>query len=284
MLQTKSASLRPFVYISAEDIFRPFIPARYVSTKREAESEILRRCQDSWTHEDSAAIRPVLVRPGLMYHPHIRPLTTPLAVALDVSSSLHRRFGLPLPFSSTGALGSFAESLRIPPIHVDQVAECVARAVENTEVEGVVDTRRMRQWVGLDKPDVSPLVASVGSRPPPSPSSPFGQAATRSFHTSARRLASVAAADVDSATAFSVTPPSLEALTADEDFGPETELIPIEQASINVTRAALAQLRKIAAKEPDNKALALRLAVESGGCHGYQYKMDLTEQEKAVDD
>lgn len=28
---------RPFVYVSAEDIFRPFIPARYIETKREAE-------------------------------------------------------------------------------------------------------------------------------------------------------------------------------------------------------------------------------------------------------
>ena len=31
---------RPFVYISAEDIFRPVIPARYIETKREAEEGI----------------------------------------------------------------------------------------------------------------------------------------------------------------------------------------------------------------------------------------------------
>lgn len=31
---------RPFVYISAEDIFRPFISARYIETKREAEKAI----------------------------------------------------------------------------------------------------------------------------------------------------------------------------------------------------------------------------------------------------
>lgn len=224
-----------------------------------------------------------------MYHPHIRPLTTPLAVALDVSSSLHRRFGLPLPFSSSspgpfGALGSMAESLRIPPIHVDQVAECVARAVEMPEVEGVLDTRKMRHWVGLDKPEPSPLVTSFGSRPPPPPTSPFGQTSARGLHTSARRSASAAITDATPAPTFSVTPPSFDALSADEDFGPETELIPADQAGINVTQAAFAQLCKIAAREPDNKSLALRLAVESGGCHGYQYKMDLTEQEKAVDD
>lgn len=31
---------RPFVYISAEDIFRPIVPARYIETKREAERGI----------------------------------------------------------------------------------------------------------------------------------------------------------------------------------------------------------------------------------------------------
>ena len=33
---------RPFVYISAEDIFRPIIPAAYIETKREAEKQIER--------------------------------------------------------------------------------------------------------------------------------------------------------------------------------------------------------------------------------------------------
>jgi len=34
---------KTFVYISAEDIFRPVIPARYITTKREAEKEIARQ-------------------------------------------------------------------------------------------------------------------------------------------------------------------------------------------------------------------------------------------------
>lgn len=36
----QSKGSRPFVYISAEDIFRPIIPARYIETKREAEAGI----------------------------------------------------------------------------------------------------------------------------------------------------------------------------------------------------------------------------------------------------
>jgi len=35
------------VYISAEDIFRPVIPARYITTKREAEKEIASLCEAS---------------------------------------------------------------------------------------------------------------------------------------------------------------------------------------------------------------------------------------------
>lgn len=35
-----SSKPRPFVYVSAEDIFRPVISARYIETKREAERGI----------------------------------------------------------------------------------------------------------------------------------------------------------------------------------------------------------------------------------------------------
>lgn len=31
---------RPFIYISAEDIFRPIVPSTYIDTKREAEEQI----------------------------------------------------------------------------------------------------------------------------------------------------------------------------------------------------------------------------------------------------
>lgn len=217
MLETPTSATppRPFVYVSAEDIFRPIVPDGYIRTKRQAEQAILALCADSQqraqvdeTHVDGGAIMPVLVRPGrfpdliprpssvdgqisgLMYHPHERPLSTPLAVLLDVTSRIHSRmpFALPLPSSPPPlsrsspssrssplqVLGALGASLQVPPIHVDHVAECICRSVEDQHVQGVIDTAEMRQWVGLDPPpkrDVfnstsaaSPFASSSGSR------------------------------------------------------------------------------------------------------------------------
>jgi len=47
------------------------------------------------------------------------------------------------------------------------------------------------------------------------------------------------------------------------------------------------QLERITSKEPkevlEKGQLALRVGVESGGCHGYQYTMEIVE-ERGVDD
>lgn len=51
---------------------------------------------------------------------------------------------------------------------------------------------------------------------------------------------------------------------------------------IELTDRAAEQLRNIAAKE-NNPQAALRIAVESGGCHGYQYKMELAKARGADD-
>ncbi|KAF5358380.1 hypothetical protein D9756_001520 [Leucocoprinus leucothites] len=93
---------RPFVYISAEDIFRPVIPARYIETKREAErgiEEIMKSAPD---------FRGVYIRPSLVYHAHQRPLTTPAAVLFDLSTTLHAKVPrtLPTPSSVLRSLGS----------------------------------------------------------------------------------------------------------------------------------------------------------------------------------
>ncbi|OBZ65880.1 Iron-sulfur assembly protein 2 [Grifola frondosa] len=64
-------------------------------------------------------------------------------------------------------------------------------------------------------------------------------------------------------------------------------VLPPEEARIEVTERAAEvllyqQLRAIAKRE-DNPDAALRVAVESGGCHGYQYKMELAKSRESDD-
>jgi len=165
---------RPFVYISAEDIFQPVIPAAYIETKRQAEAQIER------VIERRANYRGVYLRPskwrsssllnarverlsGLVYHPHFRPYTAAMAALLDLSSTMQSKIpsGLPTPsdvlrtvsqtlVGGSSALDSMARALSLPPIHVDQVAEaiCVAADSERTEVQGVYGVREMKALIG----------------------------------------------------------------------------------------------------------------------------------------
>lgn len=176
--------VRPFVYLSAEDISQPVIPARYIETKHEAEQRISRLLHDH------PGFRAVFIRPSLVYHAHQRPLVSPFAALIDLSASLHARIptGIPTPssvlrmlgskFSSTSSssseahtrppiydtppssstfpsglastLNSMANALTIPPIHVDHVAEaiCVALDPRRTDVKGIVGVKEMRELIG----------------------------------------------------------------------------------------------------------------------------------------
>ena len=58
---TPSLSRSPFVFISAEDVFRPFVPARYIESKRQAEQTILAEAR---VEAGERQIRPVFVRPS----------------------------------------------------------------------------------------------------------------------------------------------------------------------------------------------------------------------------
>lgn len=74
MCDTDASS--PFVYLSAEDVFRPFVPARYVETKREAERTIWNEvaaskgvgqvAQEGGVQgvKHARAIRPLFIRPS----------------------------------------------------------------------------------------------------------------------------------------------------------------------------------------------------------------------------
>jgi len=160
-------SSSPFIYLSAEDIFRPLIPLRYISSKRQAEKLIEKSCWENDFNGDDQIrrIRPVFIRPGLMYHPHQRPLSTPPAVALDISANIQSRLPDPLKISTWGSIGSrseigpwtqsLANLLSIPPIHVDTVAKAICQSIENESVRGVVGVDEMRRLTGFTPTDVS---------------------------------------------------------------------------------------------------------------------------------
>ncbi|KAG5342795.1 hypothetical protein C0989_008745 [Termitomyces sp. Mn162] len=150
---------RPFVYISAEDIFRPVIPARYIETKREAEQGI------ESLLDGKPGYRGVYIRPSLVYHAHHRPLSTPAAMLFDLSATLHTKAppSLPTPSSvlrhigaclqqgqtSTSPLESIANALTIPPIHVDHVAMAICAVLNpDNPVRGVIGVRQMRELIG----------------------------------------------------------------------------------------------------------------------------------------
>lgn len=113
-------------------------------------------------------------------------------------------------------------------------------------------------------------------------------AAHRSLSTSVPRQAALASSLPAKPTVLLSTP-SQKNLEKEEL---DVDLIPPEQVKLDITdRAAEVsnytlhlypafadryeqQLMKIAQRENDENA-ALRVSVESGGCHGYQYKMEL---------
>jgi len=161
--------VRPFIYISAEDICRPLIPARYIETKREAEQRINQLLRDNPNY------RSVFIRPSLVYHAHHRPLISPLAALIDLSASVHASVpkGVPTPSSLLRAvahafpsshgsplsspLHSIANALSIPPIHVEHVAEAICIALDPSKnVRGVVGVKEMKELIGWSEKGQEP--------------------------------------------------------------------------------------------------------------------------------
>ncbi|KAH9946090.1 NAD(P)-binding protein [Epithele typhae] len=160
-----TAGPRAFVYISAEDCNRPLVPSGYIEAKREAELGIERMMLDH------PSFRGVYIRPSLIYHPHYRPLISPVAALLDLSATVHASLpaGLPTPSNVLRTLGAvlprsaapgavaldtgfdaMARALTIPPIHVDHVAEAVCIAADNRrqDVRGPYGVKGMRELIG----------------------------------------------------------------------------------------------------------------------------------------
>ncbi|KAF7363495.1 adenylate kinase [Mycena sanguinolenta] len=138
------AATRPFVFISAADVFRPWIDARYIETKRAAErgiTEILaphaERFRGAWSTTPTHA-----------------PSLPPAAAFLDLTSTLH----VSLPASLRSSLravvadlpgrvnehipspaASLATALSTPPMHVDHVAAAAVQACLDPTIQGVLE-------------------------------------------------------------------------------------------------------------------------------------------------
>ncbi|EJT48617.1 hypothetical protein A1Q1_02344 [Trichosporon asahii var. asahii CBS 2479] len=131
-------------------------------------------------------------------------------------------------------------------------------------------------------PSATPLRARTLVSLPRPTSSTLAFAAVRSaVPRTALRWASTEAA-APSTVSVSVEAPDLAAIK-EEGFIEDPELVPTEKATLAITPEATAQLAKLKAGEPADSPMALRVGVDSGGCHGYQYIMELTE-EKGTDD
>ena len=160
----------PFVYISAEDIFRPIISARYIETKRQAEQGI------TAVADEQGALRPVLLRPGLMYHPQTRPLSTLPAAAFDLSSWVHGMLAqarVPLPTPAwllsqfPGAdLSALSRLLTTPPLHVDTVAKAACESILDPHIRGPLGVESIQQVAGFPNTTASTNAATT---PPAGP-------------------------------------------------------------------------------------------------------------------
>jgi len=168
--------VRPFIYVSAEDINRPLISVRYIETKRDAEKrieEILR------SHPQYKGI---YVRPSLIYHPHTRPMASIPATIFDFSARIHDAMPsyIPMPSSvlrwlgttvcpyatdkTPSALTSMANLLSTPPIHLDHLGEAICLSLDPTKgIRGVLGVRDMRELIGLSASQSGPDTSTTST-------------------------------------------------------------------------------------------------------------------------
>lgn len=109
-----------FAYISAAG-GAPVLPARYISSKREAEDIIAR---------EFPSMRGVFVRPPFMYDSS-RKVTMPMAAMTGLGAAFNTVTG--------GFLGGFMGAAGVKPLKADVVAEAVVEALSDESVKGVVE-------------------------------------------------------------------------------------------------------------------------------------------------
>lgn len=120
--ESQNVGISTFVYISAA-AGAPMLPARYISTKREAESTI---------SSELVKMRNIFIRPGFLYDSS-RKFTLPIAASGMVGSTFNSIVG----GSLTSVFGAAVEK----PLKADLVADAVVEAIAQEDTRGVVDTK-----------------------------------------------------------------------------------------------------------------------------------------------
>jgi hypothetical protein len=120
--ESQRAGASCFVYISAA-AGAPMLPARYITTKREAEDSIA---------SNMIKMRNIFIRPGFLYDAS-RKFTLPIAASGAIGNTFNSMFG----GSLTSVFGAAVEK----PLKADLVAEAVVEAIADDGTKGIVDTK-----------------------------------------------------------------------------------------------------------------------------------------------
>lgn len=127
--ETARKDMPTFTYISADKGF-PLIPQGYITSKRQAERELMR-------HKD--VFRPILMRPGFLFDETKK--------TLDSRTYIHNALEL-LNCGNKALLGNrfeFVNELIRPTVSTQQVSRCVLSKIEDPEFEGVVPLETIKK-------------------------------------------------------------------------------------------------------------------------------------------
>lgn len=115
-----------FAYISAAG-GAPVLPARYIQTKRQAESTI---------SSEFPTMRSLFVRPGFLYDSS-RSFTVPLAAMTGVGAAFNSITG--------GVFGGIMGAAGVKPLKADLVADAVVEALGDETTKGPVDLKEIEE-------------------------------------------------------------------------------------------------------------------------------------------
>jgi uncharacterized protein YbjT (DUF2867 family) len=115
-----------FVYVSAAG-GAPVLPARYITTKREAESTIA---------SEFPRMRGIFVRPPFLYDSS-RPITMPMAAMTGAGAIFNGVTG--------GIFGNLMGAAGVKPLKVDVVAEAVVQALSDDTVKGPIEVPQIEE-------------------------------------------------------------------------------------------------------------------------------------------